>query len=848
MVNLIDSVKDNFKNSADTFKAMKEWAGDFVKEWTEALKTAWNEIKEAAKKEHWTTPTFSEKNEESIKTWDFYKIEEPDAELNTAPYEKNSGVVDNVPDVVEDTPAVEQAPAVKETPVEDIPVADTPLETMKVWWEKIEEAKNELEVETPEELKARWLAVLDEFNNALDKWADQEYMINFARRNQEFMPELRNAMKVHFWEMANLDFFNKYSNYTDSQLYTAEKNWDFVTWDNKYNLLSPEQKASYEDYKALQTASTITDETEFNSEDWSFTSYYDRIAGFFDTSIRSNIEAKLNAPEYLQVQKDLESKQNEINEVDDALKVLEDDIMATHKWVPAWVLAWIVADKQQTLINKKNTLINEYNSKLGLYSNMKSDIELEMQLSTIEDENKKFIYQTALDMYTADKEQMTELAMLEFEEQATIRAEERKLYNDAKFLEYKTEIENWIWEFKTINDMLYIVNKDWTNARLVIDWTEINSSNWKYVTSQIFSNDDWTYTTIFTDKLTKQVWSRITWVNWELVWDYIENLWTWVITGYWWEYDWWLWLDVDWVMGQGFFAPMWWVVEYVWNKWDYWNIIQVTLDDWNTIQYSHIDSAYLKEWDKFGANDVLWAIWNTWYVLDINWNVPTAEQLANWVWSHLDIISLDPTSMARSAEETEAYLRWLTENKPLTEVQFSQQNTIIKDFKSKALISDFEEWLWASKNLIASLTRADWAWDMAWIFQFMKSLDPNSTVRESEFQQAWNTAGLTQAMITKFMWYKEWDKLNTETRKAFIELAIEYMKIRATAYDRAYNDSLRLYKQQWLPLSSFPARASDLIWNLWNETIYVGWGEFNLSEMEQAYENSKNTTANSYNN
>lgn len=46
------------------------------------------------------------------------------------------------------------------------------------------------------------------------------------------------------------------------------------------------------------------------------------------------------------------------------------------------------------------------------------------------------------------------------------------------------------------------------------------------------------------------------------------------------------------------------------------------------------------------------------------------------------------------------------------------------------------------RNLESSLNSVTGAGDMSAIFQFMKSLDPNSVVRESEFEMAAKTTGL----------------------------------------------------------------------------------------------------------
>jgi hypothetical protein len=54
------------------------------------------------------------------------------------------------------------------------------------------------------------------------------------------------------------------------------------------------------------------------------------------------------------------------------------------------------------------------------------------------------------------------------------------------------------------------------------------------------------------------------------------------------------------------------------------------------------------------------------------------------------------------------------------------------------------------KKLIASLEAQTGVGDMSAVFAYMKMLDENSVVRESEFQSAQNTSGLYQSLLTKF--------------------------------------------------------------------------------------------------
>lgn len=85
------------------------------------------------------------------------------------------------------------------------------------------------------------------------------------------------------------------------------------------------------------------------------------------------------------------------------------------------------------------------------------------------------------------------------------------------------------------------------------------------------------------------------------------------------------------------------------NNWWFGYQVKIRTDDWGQIWLSHLDSispeikrqleenwkAYVKAWEAVGI------IWNTWNVLDIKSNTPTAEELRDWVGTHLDFTMLD---------------------------------------------------------------------------------------------------------------------------------------------------------------------------------------------------------------
>jgi hypothetical protein len=135
----------------------------------------------------------------------------------------------------------------------------------------------------------------------------------------------------------------------------------------------------------------------------------------------------LASPELKQTRKDLETKQNEIKEIDSALEALEDDIIETNPKLPRNAILALVARDSKDLIRQKNSLTNQYNAKLGTYKDMKSEIDMEFKISMFEDSQNKAVYKTELDRYNTARSEMREDEKLKFLE------DNKKLASQAQF-------------------------------------------------------------------------------------------------------------------------------------------------------------------------------------------------------------------------------------------------------------------------------------------------------------------------------------------------------------------------------------------------------------------------------
>ena len=288
------------------------------------------------------------------------------------------------------------------------------------------------------------------------------------------------------------------------------------------------------------------------------------------------------------------------------------------------------------------------------------------------------------------------------------------------------------------------------------------------------------------------------------IWDWNIILWSKHIFG----------LDMDWTDWQELFAPQaihWWTIKEInskddWTKtsnWWFW--VNVVIEDinWKEWRFSHLQKWSLK-WFKADQEvevwDLIWKIWTTWNV----------EPWPNWDWSYVDI-TVKQFWEEVFADEVERFINaWFTNVKKLNKRDESTLSDVTKEFRSIEQVKSFEEALTQWETLLASLRAENWPWDMAAVFQFMKTLDPRSTVRWEEFDLAARSAWLEWFWLWFWENFFKWKKLAAPwLRKKFWELASEYVKIRSKDYQNEYDLAVNKLNRQQIPSILFPSNKAD---------------------------------------
>ena len=254
------------------------------------------------------------------------------------------------------------------------------------------------------------------------------------------------------------------------------------------------------------------------------------------------------------------------------------------------------------------------------------------------------------------------------------------------------------------------------------------------------------------------------------------------------NYDWkWTintrWVKTDWKTLQGFFDP---------SKWS------------NQSSLSNVDEAkkqnYIEEAKRWMLTDTM--IWKIWDI--------AAEQ---W-WS---------------TEWNEALKQGKSTN--LTDAQIKLMDKTDATFNSNAIVKEFESAINQIEQLQTALNDNSWVWDMSAIFTFMKTLDPSSVVRESEFNSAAATAWILNpsAIWQKLEKNANWKFLTKAQREDFKKIAIEFIKTKASNYNVKYNDLLKRYWEYWIDPNLAPTNMAELVisqlenWNTNNNKTPTNW-------------------------
>ena len=127
------------------------------------------------------------------------------------------------------------------------------------------------------------------------------------------------------------------------------------------------------------------------------------------------------------------------------------------------------------------------------------------------------------------------------------------------------------------------------------------------------------------------------------------------------------------------------------------------------------------------------------------------------------------------------------------EKKFDQEGKLRKGYTDAS--QEFIKSRDANDRILASLEDPSAAGDLSLVFNFMKLLDPGSTVREGEFANAQNSGGVSDITRAKYNSLISGERLSTNIRKDFEERAKKLYNKAKQTQDKTVSEYSRLSKK-----------------------------------------------------
>lgn len=765
----------------------------------------------------------------------------------TPPATEVPQVMQEVPEApVVEAPQVQQveAPAVETPETPETPAIETPAPTEQETM-KLEEQRMKLQEEQDRVWNQERLERLRSFRELMESGAKQEELADFVNQNQDLRAQLGISFKNFYKDQQTFNYQQKYATLSPESLYTSYIDGDIVVWSKEYNTLPAETRQGFEQYKAEQDLQMTPQQRNQSMENdankvLSFDSYLAQFQGFYSTDIRQEYDKLTNSEEMNTQRSKVGNLRTEIEAIQIDMEDIRENVEEQYKGYSTAYRESKIQSETRRLQKELRTKNSQYQSELAIFSDMKSDVDRNLNFLQQENAQKQQVYTSALAQYNTDRARMDKFAILEFQRENQALAEQRMFQNKKSLIEFQNNLEKQKIKgtWKSLEDGEYFLRDD-GSAEKVIDGKLIGRTAKKNITSSTFKNGDWTTTTLFRDNDTQEVAQIVKGIDGNTVYP-----WGTTTSG----------TDLRYLQGQ-----------YPWQAWAKnnnsagitWHAASAGLkSEWeqNGVRFSEGTDRPAAEWGKYvnfptiqdglAAHAItLWrkqsSILNglsQWvWTADIAQNQQYARDLYNesgiqkpitTPLNQLNEVELSNLMKAQIRRESPwlysemASKWWITDSgfnipvkveskeetqlrRQLSEDEWKFHKDIKADFEEEQVVKDFEKSLWETKNLITSLSKWDGAWDVAAIFQFMKTLDPTSVVRESEFALAADTAGIDDKLMTKFFKLKSGDRLPKETREKFTRLSLEYLKNRGESYTRKYNEAQADYNIQ-IPWQEFP--------------------------------------------
>ena len=693
-----------------------------------------------------------------------------------------------------------------------IPKAPEPIEPTPK--EKLEFQQAEKQVKTQDQQ-----AKIEGFNALMEWGADGLTVAKYIQKNKDVADDLKLQFNQYYKTKANYSYQQKYQTASPEALYQAHLNSDIVIWDDKYNQLPTETKQAFEQYKRTQDILQTKEELAYSLQNDMLkiiqASALATPPVYAGASLKDEYDRLTSWPEITSKRTELEGLSNELWTLKNDIENIEDDVIAEYEGSgrsEAFVYAKI-QEAQRLKTKEYNNLSVQYQNGLASYSDMKADIDREMEYIEIEEWREFQLYQTQLSQYNADRSRADTYSLYAMWEQSKLDdrayAEERAAFeqkNQELAVQKQNEFQK---EILKINQDFAIAQKEPTymtdrdgNLIAVTKWgaekvmdsagevvaitktkdytdnVSYNADMWQYVTTRVYEDSGKTPDFFVSDingnsSTNLAVFDAISWVP--STWKHPDG---WVWCGEWVNKylanAWVKWIRVgdSYASKEKYInnaAPqVWWLA--VWNpnpqgkNGEYWHIWVVT---WYNQQTNKVE---ITDWNKNGDGkkntyeiSVSQINNSDWGFVHVEW--PQAEK-ATWfsqtvqewgdnILNGVEGASLTAIQDTKLREQVNSYINAKNKEeaaKPvgdITETDIKAFNSLTDSEKLKQKDSPLYQKFVQEKQKVMDDPNAD-IYDIIKYSGWGKDLNATQSESITKFSQALNSIGEIQETITKW--------------------------------------------------------------------------------------------------
>lgn len=659
-----------------------------------------------------------------------------------------------------------------------------PLPTPRVQEIETERQEMDLKAQKDNVVSSEKQSKINEFTWLVQWGADTTTLADYARNNPTLGKDFNAILKTHFKTKENTDFFAKYSAMSPKNVAEAVKMGKVHLYDEKYNLLPPQQRAEVERLVQMKDTLTAWEKTDFNSPEFQMNMDFDTLmTKMFAPNTAQKIEEMRNDNRLVPLTQQLNRKQAEIEALDVSMIGMQERIEREQAGrLPNSTIRKMIRDEQQALQLDKIAMLSEYRIIQGDIASVQADIDRDIRMLEYEDAQEKQKYAMLYDEYktrrgemlarttraedrdfqremTAEQRQF-QVAMAEFEAMQKELAEKRELWYKKELEEFNMKLaeESLAWG-DYIDDgngnLVYVKDGKQINVLTGL-WQKIGqeiTNDW--IWEDFYDEETWVITTFQRNKRTGEQKIEIFTENGQKASDYVNQLWG-KITSYGGKHDNYQWLDIDANVWDPIPAPFSWVIEEAMFRPWYGNTIVIRDEaTGNKIRYSHLDdSLVFNAGTRFEAWAIIGKAWNTWNVLKLDGTKPTKEELAQGFGSHLDIVSITPDGRTRTSRETEEFLRglWKETDREITMQDIDYFNSMTPSEKTKQQSNPkFQEFI-IKRQEIMDDPNAD-VYDVIKFSSWGKELTASQVESISKYTATLNSLWEIQETINNSGWF-----------------------------------------------------------------------------------------------